>query len=416
MKKLIVLQLALSLLGSAVFLGGWSFGRVKKGVTVDGVAVGGLAYPAAEAAVREKIAAALPPFVVHTEEGDELFETGFTDDLPELLRRAERNEELHAHVTREWADAEEELAALCARHSFAAKDAEMSFSVRGFTYESEKEGQACDFSKLMADVTAALREGRDEVTLSVFPVAAKVTEEALRARTQTLASYTTYFDSGNSPRAHNIALAASRLSGSVILPGETLSFNGVVGRRTRENGFEEANIISGGEFVPGVGGGVCQASTTLMNAALLSGLRITESRPHSLTVGYVPYSQDAMVSDASDLKIFNPYGVPVYLLGLAGGGRVKFTFYGLPDGLTYRMESVTLLVADPPAEKIVEGEEDKVLRAPRCGVASESYLLVYRGDTLLSRTLFRRDAYAVVQGIRQVKRTETEEEREGVEE
>ncbi len=409
MKKLIVLHTALFLLGSAIFLGGWTFGRVKKGVTVDGVAVGGLAFSAAEDAVREQIAAALPPFIVHTEEGDELFETGFSDDLADLLRHAKKNEELHAHVRREWADAEEELAALCARHSFAAKDAEMTFSARGFAYERERAGRACDFCKLMDDVTAALREGRDEVTLSVFPVAAEVTERDLRARTQALASYTTYFDSGNSPRAHNIALAASRLSGSVILPEETLSFNGAVGKRTRENGFEEANIISGGEFVPGVGGGVCQASTTLMNAALLSGLRVTESRPHSLTVGYVPYSRDAMVSESSDLKIFNPYDVPVYLLGLAGGGRVKFTFYGLPDGKTYKVESVTLLVADPPAEKIVEGDEDKVLRAPRQGVASESYLLVYQGETLLSRTLFRRDTYAVVQGIRQVKKEEAEE-------
>ena len=110
-----------------------------------------------------------------------------------------------------------------------------------------------------------------------------------------------------------------------------------------------------------------------------------------------------MVSEYSDLKFKNPYDLPVYLLGLAGGGRVKFTFYGLPDGKTYDIESKVLLIADPPEEKIVEGEEDKLLRAPKQGVASESYLLVYENGVLLSRTLLRRDTYAVVQGIRQVK-------------
>ncbi len=400
-------------MGSAFFLGGWTFGKVKNGVVVDGVTVGGLSYAEAAVKVREKLTAALPPFTVHTQDGDEYFETEFEDDLGDLLRRAKKGEELHAEVKRIWVTMEEDLAALCARHGFPATDAELSFSARGFVYEKERAGRACNYRKLISDAVNALKRGENEITLSAFPVAAKVREKDLRARTRALASYTTYFDAGNSARAHNIALACSKISGSVLLPGEEFSFNKAVGKRTRENGFEEANVISGGEFVPGVGGGVCQVSTTLMNAALLSGLRVTESRPHSLTVGYVPCSRDAMVSEYSDLKFENPYDMPVYLLGLAGGGNVKFTFYGLPDGKTYDIESKVLLVADPPAERIVEGEEEKLLRAPKQGVASESYLLVYKNGTLLSRTLFRRDTYAVVQGIRQVKRADVEDEENG---
>ncbi len=405
MKKISIL-IALFLMGSALFLGGWTFGKVPKGVRVDGVEVGGLSYVAAERTLRDKISSSYPPFVVHTAEGDEFFETDFRDDLADLLRRAKRGEELCAKVERVWVSLEEDLKDLCARHSCAAEDAALSFSARGFSYAREREGRSCDYEKLLSDAVAAMREGKSEATLVTAPVRAEVTEKDLRARTRALATYTTYFDSGNSARAHNIALAASRLSGTILMPGEELSFNEIVGKRTRENGFEEANVISGGEFVPGVGGGVCQASTTLMNAALLAGLRVTESRPHSLTVGYVPPSRDAMVSDVSDLRIKDPYDVPVYLLGLAGGGKVQFTFYGLPDGKRYEIESKVLLVADPPEEKIVEGEEDKLLRAPRQGVASESYLLVYRDGVLLSRTLLRRDTYAVVQGIRQVKREE----------
>lgn len=404
MKREISILIALFSMGSALFLGGWTFGRVQSGVVVDGVEVGGLSYAEAAAAVREKLTASLPPFVVHTAEGDEFFETAFEDDLESLLRHAKKGDDLHAAVKRVWIDLEEDLKDVCARHSIPSEDASMSFSARGFSYRKEREGRACDYGKCVADAVGAMERGESEITLSVFPVAANITEEMLRARTRALASYTTYFDETNSPRSHNIALACSKISGTMIEPGGEFSFNGTVGKRTWENGFEEANIISGGEFVPGVGGGVCQVSTTLMNAALLSGLTVTESHPHSLTVGYVPYSRDAMVSDASDLKFKNPYDMPVYLLGLAGGGRVKFTFYGLPDGRTYDVESKVLLVADPPAEQIVEGEEDKVLRAPKQGIASESYLLVYENGTLLSRTLLRRDAYAVVQGIRQVKR------------
>lgn len=413
MKKFFALQIALFLLGSAFFLGGWTFGKVKKGVVVDGVAVGGLSYAAAETAVREKLASVLPPFVVHTEEGDEFFETGFQDDLYDLLRRAGKGEELKAKVRRVWVNAEEELGLLCARLSFGATDARLSFSARGFAYQKETLGRACDYQGLLKDVEGALKEGRDEVTLRTFPVAAKVTEKALRARTRLLGSYTTYFDGGNAPRAHNISLAVSKISGVILSPHGEFSFNDTVGKRTAENGFEQANIIAGGQFVPGIGGGVCQVSTTLMNAALLSGLKVTESHPHSLSVGYVPPSRDAMVSDYADLKFVNPYDEPVYLLGLTGGGRVKFTFYGLPDGKTYDLESKILLVADPPAEQIVEGDEDKLLRAPKQGIASESYLLVYRDGTLLSRTLLRRDAYAVVQGIRQVKREENSPADEG---
>ena len=140
-----------------------------------------------------------------------------------------------------------------------------------------------------------------------------------------------------------------------------------------------------------------------MGAALRAGLRIVESRPHSLSVGYVPPSQDAMVSRYSDLKISNPYDFPVYLLGGTGEGRVRFEVYGMPDGKIYKLESRVLERIAPPPAEIVEGDEDRTLRAEKAGMRSECYLLTYSGDgTLLSRRLFRRDSYACVQGRIQV--------------
>ena len=231
----------------------------------------------------------------------------------------------------------------------------------------------------------------------------KSPEERLREQSRPLSSFSTRFDVSNAPRSHNIFLAASRIGGTVVPPGGVFSFNKTVGARTQENGFEKAAVIQDGQFVEGVGGGVCQASTTLFNAALLAGMKITESRAHSLRVSYVAPSLDAMVSEASDLKFVNPYPFPVYLLAKAEGGEVSFSLFGTPSGMRYVTESKTLLRVAPPPAKYVEGTEEKVLRAEQEGLASESYLLTYDEEgNLLSRERIRRDSYAAVQGIVQI--------------
>ena len=406
MKKFCHTLTALLLAGSVFFSGGWTSRKVKAGVTVNGVNVGGMSAVEACKRIRESIQKELPPFTVHTPTGDREYALGFSDDIPALLKSAKRGEALTATVRLQWADAEAELAALCAQFAREATDATLSFSAAGFSYTVERLGTACDYAGLLSEVTAALAAGGTQATLRTRQFAPAVTQESLRERTRLLASFTTKFDASNRARAHNIALAASRIAGTVVEAGGEFSFNETVGKRTRENGFEEAAVIQGGEFVQGVGGGVCQASTTLMNAALRAGMRIAESHPHSLSVGYVPPSLDAMVSEYSDLRFVNPYSVPVYVQARAGGGSVTFSLYGLPDGRRYVTESNVLLRVDPPPEKIVEGEEDRILRAEKQGIASESWLLVYEGDELISRTRLRRDTYAVVQGIRQVRPAE----------
>ena len=232
----------------------------------------------------------------------------------------------------------------------------------------------------------------------------------LKERTRLLSSFTTRFDASNESRVHNIRLAADKIAGAVVLPRAEFSFNKRVGKRTAENGFKESVVIFDGEFVKGVGGGVCQLSTTLFNAALRAGLRVTESRNHSLTVSYVPPSLDAMVSEYSDLKFVNPFDTPVYLNAAVRGGSVTGECFGLPDGYRYTTESVVLYRLAPPPEETVEGEDDKVIRAEKEGVASESYLLVHDGGgKLIRRVLLRRDNYAVVRGLRQVKKQEETE-------
>lgn len=126
--------------------------------------------------------------------------------------------------------------------------------------------------------------------------------------------YTTKFDSSISGRVDNIDLSAKSIYGVVLGPGDIFSFNRIVGERTKARGYKEANVIVDGDFVNGLGGGICQTSSTLYNVALDAGMEIIERNPHSLPVSYVPEGRDAMVNwGTSDLRFRNNFDYPVLI-------------------------------------------------------------------------------------------------------
>ena len=206
-----------------------------------------------------------------------------------------------------------------------------------------------------------------------------------------LSSYTTYFDGKNEARSHNIRLASSLINGTVIQNGEIFSFNERVGQRTPERGFQRANIIENGEFVEGVGGGVCQVSTTLYNVALLSGCKIVEYHPHSLAVSYVPPSRDAMVSGTFfDLKFENTTGSTIYLKAVTGENFVSFKVYGRDFGVKYDFTSFVTGAIEAPEEFT---DDIALVREGRDGTVSEGYLTVTKNG--YTRVIFlRRDKYS----------------------
>lgn len=214
-----------------------------------------------------------------------------------------------------------------------------------------------------------------------------------------LSSYTTYYSEEERGRVENIKIAAGLIDGVTVQAYGEFSFNATVGRRTEDAGFRQAKIIVNGEYVQGVGGGVCQVSTTLYNAALKSGLKITEFHPHSLRVSYVPPSRDAMVSTQSDLRFFNPHAHPVYLSAKIFEGGLRIVFFGKSDGCRYEIvsEETGEIPAPPPIVK--EGERDEILRTPKNGVRSEAFLEVYQGTSLVRREKLRLDEYLPTQGI-----------------
>ena len=231
------------------------------------------------------------------------------------------------------------------------------------------------------------------------PSCENTSAKAYESAWKTLASYTTWFNESDENRSENIAIAASLIDGVIIQPYGEFSFNATVGRRTQEAGFKQAKIIVNGEFVLGVGGGVCQVSTTLYNAALLSGLTVVESRAHTLQVGYVPPSRDAMVSTGSDLKLFNAHSSPVRLEAKTGKGGVRVAFYGEKDGYRYELVSRTIAEIPPPPPIVKTGDTNEILRSPKSGLKSEAYLEKYKGEKLVERKRLRTDEYRPIQGI-----------------
>ena len=119
-----------------------------------------------------------------------------------------------------------------------------------------------------------------------------VDEEQLKVMGE-LGTFTTWYNTGEVDRSHNLTLAARAINSTAIPPGEEFSFNRTVGERSYARGYRDALIINNGLFEPGLGGGICQVSSTIYNAALLAGMEITERHNHALAVAYVPLSRDA---------------------------------------------------------------------------------------------------------------------------
>ena len=224
-----------------------------------------------------------------------------------------------------------------------------------------------------------------------------------------ISSYTTTFDRNVYARSYNIALACKNFCYLRVAAGERLSFNAVVGRRTKDRGYKQAKVIENGEYVPGVGGGVCQVSTTLYNAWITAGLGVEYVRAHSLPSSYCALSRDATVSDWTDLVLVNDSGADVTVNATVTGNKVRFDVYGRVSDYGYEFESV-LVRKTPPPEPMIEyvdfiegGQESKVVSPAKNGYVSELVRKVFLDGAEISREVVRRDVYKGVPAKVQVR-------------
>jgi vancomycin resistance protein YoaR len=161
---------------------------------------------------------------------------------------------------------------------------------------------------------------------------------------------------GDPNRIHNVQLVAHLIDGKLIPPGTTFSFNGTTGERTVEKGFLQAPVIINGELQTGLGGGICQVSTTVFNAAYEAGLPITARTNHALYISHYPLGRDATVNYPDiDLKFVNDTGHWLLLRTFVGPSSLTVTLYGTPQHR--RVESTTAplaFVAPPPVQRTVD--------------------------------------------------------------
>ena len=144
-----------------------------------------------------------------------------------------------------------------------------------------------------------------------------------------IGQYSTTYSQAVEGRSYNVGLSARKTSDVLLMPGEEFSYNKLTGPSNKANGYKDAPVIVYGKLEQSAGGGVCQTSSTVYNAALLAGMEITQVTNHSSASTYVPKGRDATVSDGGlNLKFKNPYKHPVYIKNYAGGGSVSSVIYG----------------------------------------------------------------------------------------
>jgi vancomycin resistance protein YoaR len=206
-------------------------------------------------------------------------------------------------------------------------------------------------------LAAALRPAGRTAQISVVASAPKLTTADAKAMgiTSLVSSYTTSYG-GIPNRIHNVQLVAHLIDDKLIAPGETFSFNKTTGARTAAKGFLAAPVIINGELQTGLGGGVCQVSTTVFNAAFEAGLKITERVNHALYISHYPQGRDATVDYPSiDLRFVNDTGRWLLLRTFVGPSELTVNLYGAPLHRKVVSQTSPLVTTGPaPVKKIVD--------------------------------------------------------------
>lgn len=279
-----------------------------------------------------------------------------------------------------------EKAVLEASHPEPAK-----FSyVSGVVYtKPEVSGYALD-AKLLPQVVGKAVIDQSAVSLPVVEAPHKISNEELASITDLVSTFTTRFPI-NANRNNNIKVASSKINNIFLRPGDRLSFNHTVGRRTIEGGFRDAPVYKNGKHDHGVGGGICQVSTTLYNASLFGNLKIVQRSNHSLPVAYVPLGRDATVDYGSkDLVIENNYATPIVVQSVYARGSLTFRILGKRDpDLSVKIERTGLssfagaveYVTDP---KLPPGKT-RVIEHGSTGHSVSTFRLVYKAGKLVAR-------------------------------
>lgn len=241
-------------------------------------------------------------------------------------------------------------------------------------------GLAVDEEVLLAKLNAG--ETEFQVPLTVLKPKVYTDDLADDAFPNRLATFTTHYKEAEVSRSANVKLAAKKVNGTVLNPGDIFSFNKVVGKRSYENGFKDAKIFLSDKVVDGTGGGICQVSSTIYPAALYADLKIVERRNHNFVVSYAKAGIDATVVYGSiDFKFQNSLENPIRIKASAVNGNMTVEIWGTKENNNTVELTTEHLGTTPRGIKYVYNEalqpgEEKVTQSGYDGVKARAYRIV----------------------------------------
>lgn len=277
-------------------------------------------------------------------------------------------------------------------YTYDAVDAAITgfdWTTHAFSIGDAHEGSYVDAEKLYETASSTLDAGGGIVKVDVKVLRPSVVSSDLDSKFGMITQAVTKATSSKNDRLTNLALACASINGTCVMPGETFSFNDTVGKRTKDKGYKIATVYQNGEKAEDVGGGICQVSTTLWNAAMKCDYEIVERHEHSLPVAYVDKGKDATVSWGSqDMKFKNTSDQPVYIIAyLSTDKRVYVEMYGklLDDGMYITIEGKTTKTIAMPDEirtynsSLMPGEE-VVVKEGHKGYRATAYRIYHSAD------------------------------------
>lgn len=298
-----------------------------------------------------------------------------------------------------------------AKSAIAEYDPSMEGS---FLFYQEQEGKAVSAERVLQKIAALIeKEDTGTVDAEFDPIPAEETIDSVRARYTLVSEFTSSYASSPlnaSGRVHNIKKAAEMIDGYVLLPGDTFDMNAILGDRVEGKGWKKAPGIRDGKYEMEYGGGVCQVSSTLFNAVMMADLTVTERRPHSWPLSYIPIGRDATISTGGpNFKFKNGRDTPVVVSARTDAKEQTVTvrIYGapLPNGMRIEIASErTGNIANPGNEirldESLPPETRVVERQSRAGKRSATYKDYYDADgALIERVTAYEDEYRAIKGI-----------------
>lgn len=242
------------------------------------------------------------------------------------------------------------------------------------------------------------------IDLAIDVTEPKGSVEDLQRMTDVLGTFTTSYSTSSAARCKNVENGCRLINGTLLYPGDEFSTYNTIKPFTQANGYYPAGSYLNGKVVDSIGGGICQVSTTLYNAVLLSELEVTERNNHSMIIAYVKPSMDAAIAESAgkDFKFKNNLDNPIYIEGHTEGKQITFTIYGVEQrdaGHKVRYESETLTTTQPDHEEITATASQGVgyisVESAHIGYTAQLWKIVEENGVEVSREVINKSTYKV---------------------